>query len=81
MAVKFVNKFTVGWQAIVEADDGYLLGGRTIVHGPIWDTFFAALSHMNGVIARNVQANRSVKLGKVVPFRGLVSCAVHVPDE
>jgi len=42
--------------------------------GPVFDTFFHSLSYMNVVIDENVKAHRNVKLGKVVPFEGMVSC-------
>ena len=78
MPVKFVDKFKVGWTAIIEADEGHLLGGRMVDDGPVFDTFFHALSYMNVVIDENVKARRSVKLGKVMPFEGMVSCFVNV---
>jgi hypothetical protein len=45
------------------------------------DTFFQALGHMNAmnaVVERNVKMKRSVRLGKVVEFRGMVSTGVLV---
>jgi hypothetical protein len=81
MPVKFVDKFKVGWTAIVEADQGHLLGGRMIEDGPVFDTLFHALSFMTVVIDENVRARRSVKLGKVVLFKGMVSCFVNVRDD
>ena len=36
---------------------------------------------MNVVIEENVKAHRSVKLGKVVLFKGMVSCFINVPHE
>jgi hypothetical protein len=78
MAVKFVDKFKVGWQAVIEAEEGHLLGGRMVDSGPVFDTLFRALTHMNVVIDENEKANRSVRLGKVVPFEGMVSCFVNV---
>ena len=81
MPVKFVNKHMIGWKAIIEADQGHLLGGRMVDDGPVFDTFFHALSYMNVVIDENVQARRSVKLGKVVLFKGMVSCFVNVHDD
>ena len=80
MPVKFVDKFKVGWTTIVEADEGHLLGGRMVEDGPVFDTFFHALTYMNVVIEENVKACRSVRLGKVVPFKGMVSCFVP-PDD
>jgi hypothetical protein len=43
---------------IVEADEGFLLGDRTISSGPVFDTFFDALGYMNAVIESNLQAKR-----------------------
>jgi hypothetical protein len=42
----------------------------------VFDTFFHALYYMNVVIEENMKAYRSVKLGKVIPFKGMVSCFV-----
>lgn len=78
MPIRFIDKFKVGFAVIVEAEDGFLLGGRTIDSKPVVDTFFDALGYMNEGIEENVKANRSVKLGKVVTFRGMVSTAVLV---
>ena len=80
MAVKFVDRHKVGWQAVIEADDGHLIGGRMVDSGPVFDTFFQALTYMNVVMEENITACRSVRLGKVVPFEGIVSCFVP-PDE
>ena len=44
---------------------------------PVFDTFFHALSYMNVVIDENVKANRSVSLGKVVSFKGMVACFMN----
>ena len=41
--------------------------------GPVFDTLFQALSYMTTVIDENEKANRSVKLGKVLPFEGMVA--------
>ena len=76
MPVKFVDKFKVGFQAIIEAEEGHLLGGRMVEGGPVF-----AHSYMNVVIDENVKARRSVKLGKVVLFEGMVSCFVNVRDD
>ena len=80
MPVKFVNKFKIGWTAIIEADEGHLLGGRMVESGPVFDRFFEALYYMNIVIEENEKARRSVKLGKVVLFEGMVSCFTNVHD-
>jgi hypothetical protein len=58
---------------IVEADEGFLLGGRTIDSGLAFDAVVDTLGHMKPVIEMNVKAHRRVRLGKVVPFRGMVS--------
>ena len=70
MPVKFVDKFTIGWLAVVEADEGCLLGGSP-ANGAIFDSFFAAVHYMAVVIDNNVKANRSVRLGKVMEFKGM----------
>ena len=70
----------VGWMPVVEEETGYLLGGRTVSDGAVFDKLLDALACMAVVIDLNVQANRDVKLGKVVWFEGMVSCAV-TPDE
>ena len=81
MPVKFVDKFKVGFQAIIGAEEGHLLGGRMVGGGPVFDRLFDALSYMNVVIDENVKARRSVKLGKIVPFEEMVSCFVNVRDD
>ena len=53
MPVKFVDKFKVGWTTTVEADEGHLLGGRMVDTGPVFDTFFHALTYMNVVMEEN----------------------------
>ena len=64
---------------IVEADEGeYLLGGQGVYDGAVFERFFDALHCMNEMIEDNVVANRRVKLGKVVQFRGMVSSFIHV---
>ena len=81
MPVKFVDKLKDGWQAIIEAESGHLLGGRMVEDGPVFDTLFHALSCMSVVIEENVTARRCVKLGKVVQFKGMVSCFVNVSHD
>ena len=66
--------------AVIEADHGHLLGGRMVDTGPVFDTLVHALTYMNVVIDENVKANRSVKVGKVVPFEGMLSCFVPPAD-
>ena len=70
MAVKFVDKFKVGWQAVIEAEEGHLLGGRMVDTGPVFDTLYRALTYMNVVIEENEKAYRIVRLGKVLLFEG-----------
>ena len=79
MPVRFVDKYKESFTVIIEADEGFLLGGRTVDEGVVFDTFSDALNHMNAVIEDNVLAYRKVRLGAVVEFKGLVSHAVHVP--
>ena len=81
MPVKFVDKFRVGFQAIIEAESGHLIGGRMVEGGPVFDRLFDALSSMNVVIDENVKDRRRVKLGIIVPFEGMVSCFVNVRDD
>ena len=76
--MKFVDRHKVGWQAVIEAEEGHLLGGRMVDSGPVFDKFFDALYYMNVVIDENEKANRSVRLGKVVLFKGMVSCFMNV---
>jgi hypothetical protein len=65
---------------IVEAKEGFLLGGCTIGDNVVCDTFFEALAYMNAVIEDNVKAHRSVRTGKVLEYRGIVSTPIFVPD-
>ena len=68
MPIKFVDRYKEGFQVIVEVVEGeYLLGGRSVSDGTVCDTFREALNY------------RKVKVGKVVPFRGMVSTGVLVP--
>jgi hypothetical protein len=80
MPLRFVDRYKTGFHVIVEADEGFLLGGRTIDSGPVFGMFVDALGHMNAVIEMNVKAPRRVRLGKVVEFRGMISSFIHVPD-
>ena len=68
MPVKFIDRFTVGFQVIVEAKEYFLLGGCTVSDNVVCDTFFEALAYMNAVIEDNVRADRSVRIGKVLEF-------------
>jgi hypothetical protein len=80
MPVKFVDKVKVGFRVIVEARKGFLLGGRAISDNVVCDTFFEALAYMTAVIEANVNTDRSVRVGKVLEFRGMVSTPILVPD-
>ena len=46
--------------------------------GPVFDKLSDAPYYMNVVIDENVKARRSVKLGKVLPFKGMASCFINV---
>ncbi len=81
MPIKFVDKHMVGFMPVVEASEGYLLGGRMVCDGPVFERFFDALKVMNAWIEQELACDRKVKLGKVVLFEGMASCTVHVPDK
>jgi hypothetical protein len=59
---------------VVEAAEGHLIGGQRVHDGPVFERFSDALYVMNEWIKNNVAANRSVKQGKVVRFKGMVDC-------
>jgi hypothetical protein len=81
MPVRFVKRYKVGFEVIIETADGdVLLGGRQVYSGAVFDTFFDALLCMNLMIESNQEAKRRVSVGKVVEFRGMVSTGVLVPD-
>lgn len=74
MRLKHSMRSMVGFMPIVEAEAGeYLLGGRMIYDGPVFERFFDALYVMNEWIKSNQDIGRSVKLGRVESFKGMVS--------
>ena len=74
MRLKHSKQFMRGFRPVVEAVEGhYLLGGRMVNDGPVFDRFCDALSVMNEWIKSNQQADRAVKMGRVEPFAGMVS--------
>ncbi len=59
---------------VIEADQGvYLLGGRMVVNGPVFERFSEALLVMNAWIQMDQEAGRSVKVARVEAFEGMVS--------
>jgi hypothetical protein len=46
----------------------------------VCDSFFEAVSYMNSVIEVNREADRKVRIAKVLEFRGMVSTPILVPD-
>ena len=48
--------------------------------GAVYDRFADALICMNASLESNLKADRRVRHGKVVEFRGIVSSFSHVPD-
>lgn len=63
---------------VLEAVEGhYLLGGRTIDDGTVFDRFFDALYVMNETITDNEKAGRRVEMAKVVSFEGTVSVLIR----
>jgi hypothetical protein len=42
MPIRFIDRYKAGFQVIVEANEGFLLGGRTVSDGPVFDRFFDA---------------------------------------
>lgn len=80
MPLKHIRRYKAGFMPVVEAEEGeYLLGGQGVYDGAVFDGFFDALHCMSEMMQENLSANRRVKLGKVVPFRGLVSPFLYVP--
>ena len=74
MRLKHSMQFKKGFRPIVEAMEGhYLLGGRMVQHGPVFEQFCDALYVMNEWIKSNQQADRAVRMGRVEPFEGMVS--------
>jgi hypothetical protein len=78
MPVTFVDTWNVGFMPILEAEEGFLLCGRTVSDGAVFDGFHEALACMNAELDDNRKAFRKVKVAKVVEFSGMVSCAVNV---
>ena len=80
MAVKFVRKHMQGYQPIIEADEGYLVGGRMADSGPVFDTLYQALTYMTVVIEENERAYRSVNLARSYCSKGRchVSRMIHL---
>lgn len=73
MRLKHSKQFMKGFRPVVEAVEGqYLLGGRMVNDGPVFDRFCDALYVMNEWIKSNQQADRAVKMGRVEPFEGMV---------
>jgi len=83
MPVKFVDRHKVGWMPIVEASEGYLLGGRKVCDGPVFERFFDALKVMNAWIEQNLACSRKVKLGRSYSSRGwcLVRCMCQTASD
>ena len=53
MPIRFVDKFKVGFAVIIEAVEGeYLLGGRQVYSGAVFDRFADALMCMHAMIER-----------------------------
>lgn len=79
MPLKHTTKYMDGFMPVIEAVEGeYLLGGRMVCNGPVFERVFDALYVMNAWIDQEIACHRSVKLGKVVQFRGMVSTMEHV---
>ena len=82
MEFKSVERYKESYMPIVEADEGHcLIGGAKIHDGPVFDNYSDALYVMHGWILNNLRAKRSVKSGKVVPFKGMVDCLARVKKE
>ena len=81
MAMKWSEKYMDGFMPIVQAVEGeYLLGGRMVIDGTVYETFFDALASMNRTVKNNIESGRRVRQGVIVEFRGMVSTSMHVPD-
>jgi hypothetical protein len=62
MRLNHTMRFKKGYMPIVEAVEGhYLLGGRMVQDGPVFDRFCEALYGMNEWITLNQQEDRTVK--------------------
>lgn len=44
MELKHSMRHMVGFMPVIEADNGYLLGGRRVYDGPVFERFNEALS-------------------------------------
>ncbi len=74
MRLKHSMRHMVGFMPVIEADEEvYLLGGRKVHNGPVFERFSEALWVMNAWIQLEQQTGRSVKVGRVEPFEGMVS--------
>jgi hypothetical protein len=70
-----------GFMSVLEAEEGFLLCGRTVSDGAVFDHFHEALSCMNTELEDNRLAFRKVKVAKVLEFEGMVSCWVNESDD
>jgi hypothetical protein len=52
-------RFRVGFRPVIEADEWYLLGGRMVEDGPVFERFCEALYYFNVVIALNESRSSS----------------------
>lgn len=73
MELKHSMRHMVGFMPVIEADNGYLLGGRRVYDGPVFERFNEALSVMNAWIQLEGEIGRSIKMSWVKPFEGMVS--------
>jgi hypothetical protein len=59
MPIRFIDRYKEGFEVIIEAVEGeYLLGGRQVDDGAVFDTFDDALMWMNEILEANLEANR-----------------------
>ena len=56
----------------------YLLGGRKVHDGPVFERFNEALLVMNAWIQLEKETGRSVKVGRVGPFEGMEELSFSV---
>jgi hypothetical protein len=81
MPIKRVMKYIDGYMPVIQAVEGeYLLGGRGVSDGAVFEKFSDALYVMNEKMKSNLECGRRVMLGAVVPYRGMVGSYVHVSD-
>ena len=64
MRLKHSMRHMIGFRPVIEANKGYLLGGRMVYDGPVFERFSEALSVMNAWIQLEQETGRSVKLGR-----------------